>query len=328
MDRWRVEPHVQHAKPHAVSVHPTYGESLWNYFRGWRYPFFGTIFIYVLMVLGWIGLGGGLDELGAASMRRIGFGLLGATMLLFGIFLINDAADRHVDARVHPDRPIPQGKSAWQHIMATAVALLVGGALVSTQVNRQSLAVASAMTVYALFFYGWAKSNVRVPGSSEILTPVVSAMFPLYGLSIAGCTEPRILVGAVGYIYLADFSQDMLGGIHDQEGDRVGNVRTFALALGARRTLILSAVVYVLAALTGASLLYTTRTSYVYAVALGGVSVAMIVLYGRLFRIARKGDGPTLLAAADRMNHLAGMFFFIVAASTFLDHVVSRLLHL
>ncbi len=321
---------MQHAKRPLVSAHVTYGESLLNYFRGWRYPFFGTIFIYLLMVLGWISLGGGLDDLGAASVSRIGFGLAGATMLLFGIFLINDAADRHVDARVHPERPIPQGQSAWQHIMTTAIALLVGGALVSTQVNTQSLAVASAMTAYALFFYGWAKGGVHLPGASEVLTPVVSAMFPLYGLSIAGCREPRILIGAVGYIYLADFSQDMLGGIHDQEGDRAGKVHTFALALGARRTLILSAAMYVLAAATGASLLGTGRVSYVYAIALAGVSVAQIVLYKRLFRIARNPEegGPTLLSAADRGNHLAGMFFFIVSASTFLDHLARRLLHL
>ncbi len=50
----------------------------------------------------------------------------------------------------------------------------------------------------------------------------------------------------------------------------------------------------------------------------------MIVLYARLFGAARSASGaedPELLGRADRANHLAGMFFFIVSAATFLDHV-------
>jgi hypothetical protein len=55
----------------------------------------------------------------------------------------------------------------------------------------------------------------------------------------------------------------------------------------------------------------------------------MIFFYGRLIRLAKAADPEdrALLAAADRTNHLAGMFFFIVSASTFLDHVVRALRH-
>ena len=307
---------------------PTYSESLINYFRGWRYPFFGTIFLYVLMVLGWVGLGGGLADLGSASLRHVGLGALAATLLLFGIFLLNDAADRHVDARVHPDRPIPKGLSDWKHVAATAVVLMLAACVLSAFVNPVSLAVAAAMTAYALLFYGWAKGGLDVPGSSEILTPVVSALFPLYALSVAGCEDPRIFAGVVGYIYLADFSQDLLGGIHDQAGDRVGNVRTFALAIGPTRTLLVSLACFVLATAAGASLVVGGHLGVVYALVLAGVTATMLALYTRLFRMARgrEADDPALLTAADRANHLAGMFFFIVSAATFLDHVVRRLL--
>jgi 4-hydroxybenzoate polyprenyltransferase len=281
------------------------------------------------MVLGWVGLGGGLADLGCASLGHVAKGALGATLLLFGIFLLNDAADRHVDARVHPERPIPMGLSAWQHVAATAVGLLFAACLVSAFVNPASLAVAAGMTVYALFFYGWAKGGLDVPGSSEVLTPVVSALFPLYALSVAGCRDPRIFAGVIGYIYLADFSQDLLGGIHDQAGDRIGNVRTFALAIGPSRTLVVSLACFVLATSAGASLYVEGHLGVVYALVLAGVTATMIVLYTRLFRAARgkSADDPALLVAADRTNHLAGMFFFIVSAATFLDHVARRLLH-
>lgn len=311
--------------PQAHSQQLTYPESLRNYFRGWRYPFFGTIFLYLLMVLGWVGLGGGLGE--PIAMRHVGLGAFAATLLLFGIFLLNDAADRHVDARVHPDRPIPRGLSSWQHVAGTAVGLLFAACVVSAFVNPRSLVVAVGMALYALIFYGWAKGGLAVPGSSEVLTPVVSALFPLYALSIADCTDLHIIGGVVGYIYLADFSQDLLGGIHDQAGDRVGNVRTFALAVGPRATLVVSFVFYLLATAVGASLYVGGQTGIVYALVLAGVTAVMLVLYARLFRLARGKDAedPALLAAADRANHLAGMFFFIVSAATFLDYLARRL---
>ncbi len=304
-----------------------YAESLWNYFRGWRYPFFGTIFLYSLMVLGWVSLGGGLAN-PRTSITHLALGLLAAVFLLFGIFLINDAADRHVDARVHPDRPIPQGRAAWQHIMGTAVGLMLAACAVSLLVNRQSFAVAVAMTTYAFFFYGWAKGGLQAPGSSEILTPVVSALFPLYGLSVAGCSDARVILGTVGYIYLADLAQDLLGGIHDQRGDQAGNVRTFALAIGTHRTLRLSLGICVLATLAGGSLVAFGLAGPVYGAVLAALSVANFVLYARLFRAAnaKPGDDPVVLAAADRTNHLAGMFYFLVSAAIFVDHVARRVM--
>lgn len=318
---------MQHASraPH-VAIAPSYGASLWNYFRGWRYPFFGTIFLYSLMVLGWVSLGGGLAD-PRRTAWHLALGWLGSSFLLFGIFLVNDAADRHVDARVHPDRPIPRGKSAWQHIWGTAAALLFAACFVSAFVNRQSLVVAIAMTVYALGFYGWAKGGLDVPGSSEILTPVVSALFPLYGLSIAGSTDATVILPVLGYIYFADLSQDLLGGIHDQRGDREGNVRTFALAIGPWRTLRLSLALYLVATASGASLVVLGHAGAIYAAVLGALTLATLVLYARLFRIARattSPEDPALLAAADRANHLAGMFYFLVSAAIFVDYVTRR----
>ena len=50
--RERVNTEHAQAEGQATRITLGYGESLWNYFRGWRYPFFGTIFLYTLMVHG------------------------------------------------------------------------------------------------------------------------------------------------------------------------------------------------------------------------------------------------------------------------------------
>ena len=103
-------------------------------------------------------------------------------------------------------------------------------------------------------------------------------------------------------------------------------MRTFALAVGPRATLVVSFVIYLLATAAGGSLYVGGQLGIVYALVLAGVTAVMLVLYARLFRLARgKGaEDPLLLAAADRANHLAGMFFFIVSAATFLDYLARR----
>jgi 4-hydroxybenzoate polyprenyltransferase len=80
------------------------------------------------------------------------------------------------------------------------------------------------------------------------------------------------------YIYLADLSQDLLGGIHDQRGDREGNVRTFALAIGPSRTLVLSLFLFSMATGAGASQFFLRHAGPVYALVLGALSVTTFVL--------------------------------------------------
>lgn len=296
----------------------TVGQSIAGYFLTWRYGLTQILGLFSLMYLGWVATGGGLTTLDWATLTKVGLGWAAATATLFAVFLVNDAADADIDRVVHPERAIPQGRAAAPHIYGFGMALLLAAIIASFPINRESVLVAAALSTIAVIHYGYAKRRLSMPCSSELLTPVVSALFPLYALAVAGNTDVWIAVSLVAFIYLADLAQDLLGGIHDERGDREQNVCTFAVAVGARATLWISFTLFVLA-LVPATLLYMRGPlGITYAAVLGSLAVYVLWLYAGMFR----ADAMALPALAKRANHLTGGFFFVVSASTFLDFVV------
>ena len=296
----------------------TVGQSIAGYFLTWRYGLTQILGLFSLMYLGWVATGGGLTALDWATLTKVGLGLAAATATLFAVFLINDAVDADIDRVVHPERAIPRGRSAQHHIYGFGISLLMAAIIASLPINGEAVLVATALSGFALIHYGYAKRRLSVPCSSELLTPVVSALFPLYALAVAGNTNVWIAVSLVGFIYLADLAQDLLGGIHDERGDREQNVCTFAVAVGARATLRISFTFFVLA-LVPATLLYVRGPlGITYAAVLSSLAVYVLWLYAGMFR----ADAIALPALAKRANHLTGGFFFLVSASTFLDFLV------
>jgi 4-hydroxybenzoate polyprenyltransferase len=288
------------------------------YFRTWRYGLTEILVLFTFMYFGWVATGGGLTGLDARAVRKVILGWAAATATLMAVFLVNDAADSDIDRVVHPERAIPQGRSAPGHIYAFGLGLLVLAVAASFAINRRSVLVAGAMAVMAVVHYGYAKRRLSIPCSSELITPIMSALFPLYALSVAENHDLRITVFLMGFIYLADLAQDMLGGIHDQPGDRMHNVRTFAIALGGRPTLYLSLAFFLGAVLYGVLLYIRGPLGVTYFAALTGLTVFMLYRYLRLFR----ANSAALPAEAKTANHLAGGYFFLVSASTFVDFIV------
>jgi 4-hydroxybenzoate polyprenyltransferase len=151
-----------------------------------------------------------------------------------------------------------------------------------------------------------------------VITPLMSALFPLYALSVNGGADWRTLVLASAFIYFADLAQDLIGGIHDEAGDRKHKVSTFAVVIGARRSLVVSLAAFCVAIAAGALLYFWAGLGVIYAVVFAALTAYILYRYYRLFR----ARGATLLEEAARTNHLAGGYFFLVSASIFVDFLV------
>lgn len=271
------------------------------------------------MYLGWIGLGENFRQFRQIDLTRIGFGWVASVTVLLAMFLINDAADREIDKTVHPERPIPRGLSNWRHIYFLGCVFLLSGILFSLAVSQRCVEVAVAMAVLGIAHYGYTKNSLRIPGSSEVITPIMSALFPLYAFSVFELSDWRVIICSVMFIYFADFAQDLLGGIHDEEGDRRGNVRTFAIGFGSKTTLFVSVFSFLLANFAGLLLYRISSLGSTYLLVFLLLTFFMLAQYGRLFRIQ---NGADLRAAAGKVNHLGGGYFFLVSGSTFLDFIV------
>lgn len=290
------------------------------YFRGWRYRSHHIFVGFVSMYLGWILLAGDRGQpspiLRMEVVSAVGAGLLA----LLAIFLINDAADRDIDIIAHPERPIPKRESDWRHIYAFGLLLVAASVALSWSVNAGFALSMVSLGLFAVLHYRYFKRHLPIPCSSEVLTPVVSAMFPISAFAVAGPIHPRLLTVIVLFIYSADLSHDMLGGIHDQEGDRKFQIRTFALAFGNGFTLRCSFLLFLLSVFAGVLVAAWGGTGWFYATSLSIMAALMLFQYARLFR----STSVSLPEIAGKVNHFGGFYFFIVSASLLPDYLFRR----
>jgi geranylgeranylglycerol-phosphate geranylgeranyltransferase len=317
-----VQPEGPVAATPAIGTEPSFTQSVTAYFRLWRYDSNGVVLCFISMYLGWIALADGFADLSVAAIARIAAAAAAATCILLAVFMINDAVDREIDKTVHPERPIPQGASAWQHIYGLGAGLLVVGIMLALTVNTRFALVTTLLAAFVTLHYGYLKRRLRIPCSSEIITPMMSALFPLSAFAVM--PEPRVdlLLAVVAFIYFADLAQDILGGVHDQEGDRQHGVRTFALAVGAGPALWISVGCFLIAVVAGWLVYDLGQLGWLYLLAYVVLTAVMAYHYVQLFR----ASPATLHEAAGKANHIGGFYFFIISGSLFPDFLLRQLI--
>jgi 4-hydroxybenzoate polyprenyltransferase len=296
---------------------PRFFESLINYFRGWRYDAAGVLVCFAAMYFGWLMLADPLFL--TLRLRDAASSLCAATSLVLAIFLINDAADRDIDALVHPDRPIPRGTADWRHVYGFGVALLALSITLAALLGTRYLIAIAATVVLVLIYYTSLKRHSPIPCASELIAPLISAMFPFTAFALAPNPRIDIALTIASFIYFADMAQDLLGGIHDESGDRRCNVRTFAVTIGADATSKLSAIAFALSLLSGAALWWLAGLGWIYAITFIALSLAMLREY-----LAVLTADADLRARASRANHLGGVYYFVVSASLLPDELLRR----
>lgn len=299
---------------------PSFFQSVDAYFRLWRYEGKALVGCFIVMYLGWIALAGGFEQPDAFVMA--GLATAGATCIVIAVFLINDAADRDIDRVVHPERPIPQGRSARHHICAFGAALLAAGVALGLLVNARFTLIVALLAGLTALHYGYLKRRLRIACSSELITPLMSVLFPLSAFALTPRFRLDVLFPVLAFIYFADLAHDLLGGVHDQEGDRRQNVRTFALAVGDRPTVWISLASFLLAAVSGVLVYERGRLGWIYLATFAILSVLMAYHYVRLL-LAR---GESLRERAGKANHFGGFYFFVVSGAILPDYLSRQLI--
>ncbi|MDB5502877.1 MAG: geranylgeranylglycerol-phosphate geranylgeranyltransferase [Tardiphaga sp.] len=292
---------------------PTLVRSLASYFREWRYQANAIIACVLSMYVGWIALAGSF------SLPRpvISIALAAATTvcMVLAIFLINDAADRDIDKLVHPERPIPRGLSQWQHIYGAGVGLILIALACATFLSSRFLAAVALQATLVIFYYSYLKRFFPLPCSSELIAPLISALFPVTAFAVVPEFHGGLLIAVACFIYSSDMAQDLLGGIHDETGDRRYHVRTFAVALGSDITRWISATAFIVSVGAGVAVFVFGALGWIYLVTFSAFSLVMLRQYLRVLL----ADRDTLPTAAGRANHLGGAYYFVVSASILPD---------
>jgi geranylgeranylglycerol-phosphate geranylgeranyltransferase len=305
--------------PFAAPDHkPSFFGSVVAYFRLWRYQANAVIVCFISMYLGWLMLAGGF-HLPQAALRVVA-ATAAATCLLLATFLINDVADRDIDKIVHPDRPIPRGLARATHIFLFGAFLLAAGMALALIVSVRFFMVAALLAALLALYYGFLKRRLRAPFFSDIVTPVMSALFPVSAFAASPQFSIEIMLSVVTFIYFADLAHDLIGGVHDRAGDRQHNVSTVALAIGSRPALWISFAAFLLSVAAGGLVYIQGELGWLYLAALGIMSATMSYHYARSLRATDRD----VAQVAGKTNHIGGFYFFIVSAAILPDYLIRQ----
>jgi hypothetical protein len=147
-------------------------------------------------------LGGGAGELGRIV-------LLAAILSMFyvgGMFL-NDAFDRHIDARERPERPIPAGLVSATEVFAIGFGLIVTAVILLAILDGKAALAGLALGGCIVLYDAWHKGNAVSPvimGACRALVYVIAA------IAVTGDLDRDVVVGAlalwsylIGLTYIA-----------------------------------------------------------------------------------------------------------------------------
>lgn len=204
----------------------------------------------------------------------------------FAALIWNDITDSEIDAKVHPDRPIPSGKISKKRFFTIALVFSTITFLGSISLSIWCFLVVGFSALFVAIHDKYLKKRVKIPAYSEIFTPIqwiVVALFgyvaiwtvipqstqlmftlPFLGSISTNLFEFQNMLLLVLFIYFTDNAHDIPEGIHDAEGDRRMGVRTYATSFGEKTAMFISFLWFVLSAVLATLLFFRTSLTLVF----------------------------------------------------------------
>ena len=122
-----------------------------------------------------------------------------ASLLYIGGMFLNDAFDRHFDARLRPDRPIPSGRASAGDVFGIGFALLAGGVILvgaaswlrgpeqgAERLGWGPLASAGALASLIVFYDAFHKGN---PMSAVVMGLCRAALYVMAAVTLGTLTR-------------------------------------------------------------------------------------------------------------------------------------------
>ena len=289
-------------------------------FRPYNWALFVT---FPLMCLGPLSLASKGQPYTTNTLSSAGLAIVGLYLILIATFMLNDFSDRLIDEVAHPERPIPSGKVKAQHIGYAAFLFYAAALIVSFLINKWVLLVSVLILAISFFHFRYTKRLLRITGSSEIITPFTWASMPVYCFFAVGNHDRVSIFLLCLFIYFADVAHDVMGGACDVEGDKLGNVTTFASVLEKTRVVSISLASFVLSGIAGVSLYFLAGTGYVYLI---GILISISVLLFAYFSTLQNSGKPDFMRHVARNHSFLGIYFVAGYSLIFLDTLVTRYL--
>lgn len=170
------------------------------------------------------------------------------TMLFVAAFLIgsgsnaiNDYYDKHIDSINKPWRPIPLGLISPTTAYLASIVFFTAGILISFFVsflNGITALIASTLS----YFYSKNLKKIYLVGN--IIVAFLTSLSIIYG-GLASSITIHVCMASL-YAFLLNIGREFLKGIEDVEGDRKYGIKTLAIVLGVRKTIMISTIVFII----------------------------------------------------------------------------------
>jgi len=261
-----------------------------NFISNWRsLPIFELI-SYVFMFSSMPMLAYGIKSYNFEIFKIIILSILSLYSGFFAALIWNDITDAEIDSIIHPDRPIPSGRISCKKFFGIALIFSAMTFIFSFLVSFWCLILVGATALFVTFHDKYLKKIIKFPAYSEIFTPIQWIIVPIFGFlalwtafpATGGITIILPYIGDIfGYIsydsydfqnmillviftYFTDNAHDLPEGIHDIDGDRRLNVKTYATSFGEKNAARISFIMYLLSGLLGVIIFYRTILSFIF----------------------------------------------------------------
>lgn len=269
-------------KPSFLIVHP------FKFVTKWRslpaYEMISYFFIYACVPM----LAYGIKPYNLSIIKIILFTVISLYSGFFAALIWNDITDVEIDAIVHPNRPIPNGRITIRKMFAIALSFSAAAFIFSYLVSIWCFLLVGAAALFVAVHNKYLKKMIKFPAYSEILTPIQWVVVPIFGFLAIWTILPQsseilISVTFIGTIststlaiqqmillviftYLADNAHDLPEGIHDLEGDRKFGIKTYAESFGEKNAARISFVMFLISGFIGIIIFFTTILTLIFLV--------------------------------------------------------------
>ncbi len=168
-------------------------------------------------------------------------GILPVLLAMLSVFFfmgagngLNDCMDAEVDAKNHPERPIPSGKISRKHALNFSILLFIVAGFLAAFINPYALAV-ELLATFFMISYEVSLKNRGFPGNLTIAF-LTSALF-LYGGAATGDMTNTVIFSMLAF--LVSVGREIIKDIEDMEGDE--GRKTLPMKIGKKRAKMVAA---------------------------------------------------------------------------------------
>jgi geranylgeranylglycerol-phosphate geranylgeranyltransferase len=229
----------------------------------------------------------------------------------FATLIWNDITDADIDSIAHPDRPIPSGRISSKKFFGIALIFATMTFIFAILISIWCFILVGVAALFVALHNKYLKKRIKLLAYSEISSPIQWVVIAIFGflaiwtaipqskdivifIPILGTISTNILaiqnmLLLVLFTYFADSAHDLAEGIHDAEGDRKHDVRTYATSFGEKNAARISFAMFFISGILGIILVIKKILTPIFLIPFLGVWIYILYYSYKLLKVDEKG---------------------------------------